>query len=82
MAGTRPAMTIRGKGTSGARDRMPTVFVSYQAQYPNIVMAGLVPAIHGFLRLDNVSHRSIAYRVGLLPLPVSSPSAVIGLLTL
>jgi hypothetical protein len=45
MAGTRPAMTIRDGEIGSQRGRMLTMVVSYQLI--NIVMAGLVPAIHG-----------------------------------
>jgi hypothetical protein len=53
MAGTRPAMTIRGLNgrqlmIAESGDRAP-VLVGYPTNHPAIFMAGVVPAIHGFL---------------------------------
>jgi hypothetical protein len=51
MAGTRPAMTIEGEGRA-KRDAFDPRSLAASVLKPNLLMAGLVPAIHDFLLLS------------------------------
>jgi hypothetical protein len=51
MAGTRPAMTILDVSKVLAHHDELQFVIGFPLSIPSIVMAGLVPAIHGFLFL-------------------------------
>jgi hypothetical protein len=49
MAGTKAGHDDGGTGRPASNDRGPILFRRLSRSYPTNVMAGLVPAIHGFL---------------------------------